>query len=91
MNKATTKGETEMSKKTTDWGHITEFIARAEDEDGCDVFVALTDCGSVRVGYVGGPIKAYTKEHTLYDALVGSVNLDMNAEEIEEVFENLGV
>jgi len=81
-----------MSKEAKNtWGRITEFIARAEDEDGCEIFAALTDCDSVRVGYADGPWKAFPKEHSMYDALVNSVNLDMNADEIENAFENLGV
>jgi len=80
-----------MSKKTTDWGHITEFIARAEDEYGCEVFVALTDCESVRFGYVGGPVKAYTKEHSMYAVLVGAVSSAMSYDEVEEVFNSLKV
>jgi len=73
------------------WGHITEYLAKAGDGDGCEIFVALTDCDSIRVGYAGGPMKAYPKEHTVYAAIVNAVNVDMCYDEIEAVFEELKV
>lgn len=39
--------------------HITQFIARHENEAGEEIFAAHVDSGKIRIGYKGGPIIDY--------------------------------